>query len=314
MCPRRKVQNAASVLRGTALTWWESLRPLDKRQTWNDMKIVMRENFVNPSLVINSNDEMNHLEEESTVIPLAMPNLLQDNVHKQEDDMEDHEELTTSCANSEPSLHNTPINPAEDIGAHGATLMEGENSLDVLIFSTNHAMMEQILVEPSLDLSLSHDDFLDAPCDNDELCDNAYVLHDLEPNTCAEINHIIHIASTNYELKLLSSLNTLCYIDFDVLCNLSCLEEKLFAYANFPWLSRHTYHAFGKYNIKGDYMIHRVYICANLNSPFVVQHCDHIEDYNIYNFVLSGASNFSLKSQVQSKEGEHTFLVSTNLL
>ena len=95
MCPRRKVQNAASVLRGTALTWWESLRPLDKPQTWDDMKIVMRENFVNPSLVINSNDEVNHLEEESTVISLAMPNLLQDNVHKQEDDMEDHEELTT---------------------------------------------------------------------------------------------------------------------------------------------------------------------------------------------------------------------------
>jgi hypothetical protein len=97
-------------------------------------------------------------------------------------------------------------------------------------------------------------------------------------------------------------------------CNLNCLEEKFFAYANLPWLSGHTYHAFGKYNIKGDYMIHRVYICANLNSPFVVQHCDHIEDYNINNFFLSGASNFSLKSQVQSKEGEHMFLVSTNLL
>ena len=76
MCPRRKVQNAASVLRGTALTWWEILRPLDKPQTWDDMKIVMRENFVNPSLAINSNDEVNHLEEESTVISLAMPNLL----------------------------------------------------------------------------------------------------------------------------------------------------------------------------------------------------------------------------------------------
>ena len=100
MCPRRKVQNAASVLRGYALICWESLRPLDKPQTWNDMKIVMRENFVNPSLAINSNDEVNHLEEESTVISLAMPNLLQDNVHKQEDDMEEPEVLTTSCENS----------------------------------------------------------------------------------------------------------------------------------------------------------------------------------------------------------------------
>ena len=100
MCPRRKVQNAASVLRGTALTQWESLRPLDKPQTWDDMKIVMRENFVNSSLVINSNDEVTHLEEESIVISLVMPNLLQDNVHKQEDDMEEPEVLTTSCENS----------------------------------------------------------------------------------------------------------------------------------------------------------------------------------------------------------------------
>ena len=76
MCPRRKVKNASSVLRHFALPWWESLSPLDKPQTWDDMKIVMRENFVNPSLVINSNDEVNHLEEESIVISLATPNLL----------------------------------------------------------------------------------------------------------------------------------------------------------------------------------------------------------------------------------------------
>ena len=168
--PRRKVKNVSSVLRGTALTWWESLRPLDKPQTWDAMKIVMREIFVNPSLVINSNDEVNHLEEESTVIPLAMPNLLQDNVHKQEDDMEDHVELTTSRANSEPSLHSAPINPAENIGNnHGGTLMEGENSLDVLTFSTNHAMMEKTLVNSSLELSLSHNDLFDVLCDKDDL-------------------------------------------------------------------------------------------------------------------------------------------------
>ena len=56
MCPRRKVNNATSVLRLSALTWWKSLGPLDKPQIWDDMKIVMRENFVNPSFIINSND------------------------------------------------------------------------------------------------------------------------------------------------------------------------------------------------------------------------------------------------------------------
>ena len=48
MCPRRKVQNVASILRCTALTWWESLSPLDKPQSWQDMKLFMRETFVTP--------------------------------------------------------------------------------------------------------------------------------------------------------------------------------------------------------------------------------------------------------------------------
>ena len=30
MCPRRKVKNASSVLRHSALSWWESLDPSDK--------------------------------------------------------------------------------------------------------------------------------------------------------------------------------------------------------------------------------------------------------------------------------------------
>jgi hypothetical protein len=50
------------------------------------------------------------------------------------------------------------------------------------------------------------------------------------------------------ELKLLYSLNTLGYIEFDVLCNLNNLEEKLSFSADLPWLSKHTYHAIGRYN------------------------------------------------------------------
>ena len=82
MCPRRKVKNTASVLRYSALSWWESLDPSDKPQTWNDMKLLMRETFVNPPPILTSYAEVHHLEEESVVIPLAMTNLLQDNVHK----------------------------------------------------------------------------------------------------------------------------------------------------------------------------------------------------------------------------------------
>lgn len=33
MCPRRKVKNEASVLRHSALAWWDSLSNFDKPQT-----------------------------------------------------------------------------------------------------------------------------------------------------------------------------------------------------------------------------------------------------------------------------------------
>ena len=70
--------------------------------------------------------------------------------------MEENEELPTSYANSEPSLHNAPITPTENTGnAHGATLKEDKNCFNVLNFSRNHVIIEQLLVEPSLDLSLS---------------------------------------------------------------------------------------------------------------------------------------------------------------
>ena len=76
-------------MRHIALSWWESLDPLDKPQSWDDMKHLMRVTFVNAPPSLNSYDEVNHLEEEFVVISLAMPNFLQDNVHKQEDDMEE---------------------------------------------------------------------------------------------------------------------------------------------------------------------------------------------------------------------------------
>ena len=104
------------------------------------------------------------------------------------------------------------------------------------------------------------------------------------------------------------------YNEFDVLYNVSYLEEKLNAYADFLWLSRHTYHIFGKYNNKGQYMIERVYICTNPNSPFVVQSNDQLEDSKINTVVMPYSSSFAFRTQVESKEREHMFLVSTNLL
>ena len=92
------------------------------------------------------------------------------------------------------------------------------------------------------------------------------------------------------------------------------MEEKLNAYANFLWLSIHTHHVIGKYNNKGQYLIRRVYICTNLNSSFVVQSNDQLEDSKTNTVVMPYFSSFAFRTQVESKEREHMFLVSTNLL
>ncbi|CAN6163373.1 unnamed protein product, partial [Urochloa humidicola] len=62
------------VLTNGALIWWEALCVLDKPKTWNDLKIIMREIFV-----------QQHLEEVVSIAPPSMPNLLQDSEQKQQD-------------------------------------------------------------------------------------------------------------------------------------------------------------------------------------------------------------------------------------
>jgi hypothetical protein len=122
--------------------------------------------------------------------------------------------------------------------------------------------------------------------------------------TCAKNKHVIHIATKTDEFKLLFSLHTLDYIEFDVLCNLDCLEESLFKYVDLPWFSKHTYHVISKYN-KGQYMIHRVYIRSNMNSPFVVQDYDRLEGNHNNTNIFSCSS----KKQVHFQEGEHCWLL-----
>ena len=112
--------------------------------------------------------------------------------------MIENEKLIASCENLEPSTI-TPAEHESKDNAHDAKFMKGESSLEVLNFCTNHAMIEQIFVESSLDLPSSQDDLLDVPCDEDDLHDDIYVIpiqllkNDhaicaLKSNTCAEID------------------------------------------------------------------------------------------------------------------------------
>jgi hypothetical protein len=150
-------------------------------------------------------------------------------------------------------------------------------------------IINSTVVMPSdkYELPLLQEDCLVVPSDKEELCDDNTIISmpQLEnkldvvasdPINYAKNRTLNRVTSVHDELKLLSSLNTLGYIEFDVHCNLNNLEKLSFG-ADLPWLSKHTWHVIGRYNWKGEYMVHRVYICSNMKSPFVMKQYDQLE-------------------------------------
>jgi hypothetical protein len=106
-------------------------------------------------------------------------------------------------------------------------ILQGEKTSDVPNSAAIYASVEHSLVTPFSGLSFWQDDSLDIPYDTEELCYDSSIISlpqlvnklDIvasEPIKCAE-NILIHsIGNTQDELNLLSSLNTLVYIEFDV--------------------------------------------------------------------------------------------------
>jgi len=173
----------------------------------------------------------------------------------------------------------TTENQELDIKYDNHQIAKGDDHVPNL--STTHAIIEPYLLSTKSDLPWSQHNCLANLCNKEELCDSAMIIPVpqlvnetdscvSEQNACAENKHLFSIATEKDDLKLLSSLNTLGYIQFDTLCALNNLKEK-FVCVELPWLYRCTYHFVGKYNCKGDYMVHRVYICSNLNSHFAMQ-------------------------------------------
>jgi hypothetical protein len=52
-------------------------------------------------------------------------------------------------------------------------------------------------------------------------------------------------------------------------------------------------------------MIHRVYICSNMSSPFLVQDCDQLEGNHRTNTFTCSSRSFVLNKVVDFQEGEH---------
>jgi hypothetical protein len=92
------------------------------------------------------------------------------------------------ASRADPTLHvpSTPRTaPCEGTTTHavpstigGAPLTDGETSFDVLIFSTPRAILEQLLVDPILDFSLSCDALLSHPTFRRKPSANLYACRD----------------------------------------------------------------------------------------------------------------------------------------
>nr|ABB47151.2 retrotransposon, putative, centromere-specific [Oryza sativa Japonica Group] len=140
---------------------------------------------------------------------------------------------------------------------------------------------EQPLVEPTAEIPLSQVDLFAVPCDKEELCDNASLIsmpqlvneHAISSvSLCADFKHVVHIANDIEERKLITSFNTLGYVQFDDFCELNNLEEKLFAKSDLPCPTNAIFYIFGEYNDRGIYLVHRVFICSDLEKHIIANH------------------------------------------
>ncbi len=69
-----------------------------------------------------------------------------------------------------------------------------------------------------------------------------------------------------------SSFNILGYVHFDDFCELDNLKEKLFAKSDLPCPTNAIFHIFGEYNDRGIYLVHRVFICSDLEKHVIANH------------------------------------------
>jgi hypothetical protein len=114
------------------------------------------------------------------------------------------------------------------------------------------------------------------------------------PPTCAEIKHLIHVTCDTNELNLLHSLDTFVYSKYDVPCDLNIVEKRMFCQTKLPLLIRNNFHAISSYD-NGVFMVHRVYICSNLNPHSIMQQYYQVESDSNTNHIISYSSTSVFK-------------------
>ena len=223
----------------------------------------------------------NPMEQQDMLVP-PITDVLQEVQKSLQNEKNDMFEMSLpSLANEEKADAATLSEESSQGKLNGAERNEGEYSQGELHLSTFHAIVEQPLVESIAELPLSQVDLLAVPCDKEELCDNVSLISMPQPvnehvsstiSLCADSKHVVHITNEVEERELLSSLNTLGYVQFDDFCELDNLKEKLFAKSDLPCLTNAIFHIFGKYNDRGIYLVHRVFICSDLEKHVIANH------------------------------------------
>jgi hypothetical protein len=107
--------------------------------------------------------------------------------------------------------------------------------------------------------------------------------------TCTEIKHLIHVTCDTNELNLLYSLDTFGYIEYDVPCDLNIIEKRIFCQTNLPLLTRNNFYAIGSYDYNSVFMVHRVYICSDLNAHSIIQQYDQVQSDSNTNPIMSSS-------------------------
>jgi hypothetical protein len=186
---------------------------------------LSEETIVEPSPTC---DNKNCINEISFVVCSAISNFGQNKkdlaTHPIEEESEKGKSICAELNHVNDETHSLTVAPCEPFAL-------------VLNLSTT-ASLEQSLVEPVAEFPLLQNYYKIVPCDKEKLCDHALLIsttqlvhgHDnsIFDDTHAEVRRVHCIDNEKEELKIISSLNCLGYIEFDFVCDLNSFENELF--------------------------------------------------------------------------------------
>jgi hypothetical protein len=107
-------------------------------------------------------------------------------------------------------------------------------------------------------------------------------------------------------MELISSLNTLGYIVFDVPCNLNCLEKRISQKYGLQCFARCNFYALGNFGGRGDFLCKKAFICSDMKYPFCSpQHKEMIGCTNANDILHSVSRHVSLQQEqhLQPEDG-----------